>query len=153
MARASGRRWTPACASAAGLVDVESRSARDRTVDQSRRARAGSAVAQAGDLELRSGADIARDFGSERAASRSAPGRCRSGMGRAAGVCTRRRSRAHDRRWFARDRVGGEMLRGWRFDVAKPMTLERADALNAVFRQRKGESLLVTHGVEPGLTG
>ena len=55
--------------------------------------------------------------------------------------------------WFARDRVGGEMLRGWRFDVAQPMTLERADALNAVFRQRKGESLLVTHGVEPGLTG
>ncbi len=55
--------------------------------------------------------------------------------------------------WFARDRVGGEMLRGWRFDVAAPLTLERADALNSKFRNQKGESLLVTHGSEPGTSG
>ena len=40
--------------------------------------------------------------------------------------------------WFARDRVGGEMLRGWRFDVAPPLTLERADALNSAFRATDG---------------
>ena len=55
--------------------------------------------------------------------------------------------------WFARDRVGGEMVRGWRFDVAPPLMLERADALNSHFRDRSGESLLVTRGTEPGSTG
>ena len=55
--------------------------------------------------------------------------------------------------WFARDRVGGEMLRGWRFDVAPPLTLERADALNSNFAARNGESLLVTRGAEPGSSG
>ena len=55
--------------------------------------------------------------------------------------------------WFARDRVGGEMVRGWRFDVASPFALERADALNSNFGTRNGESLLVTRGTEPGSTG
>ena len=47
--------------------------------------------------------------------------------------------------WFARDRVQGEMLQGWRFDAAAPYTLERADA--------RGEALLVTQGAQPGSTG
>jgi len=55
--------------------------------------------------------------------------------------------------WFARDRVGGEMVRGWRFDVAPPFVLERADALNSNYRDRNGESLLVTRGAEPDSTG
>jgi hypothetical protein len=55
--------------------------------------------------------------------------------------------------WFARDRVAGEMLRGWRFDVAPPLTLERADALNLRVAGRNGESLLVTRGTESGSTG
>lgn len=55
--------------------------------------------------------------------------------------------------WFARDRIGGEMLRGWRFDVAPPLTLERADALNSEFRSKRGESLLVTRGSAPGSSG
>ncbi|HKE48667.1 MAG TPA: hypothetical protein VKB52_11430, partial [Rhodanobacteraceae bacterium] len=56
--------------------------------------------------------------------------------------------------WFARDRIGGEMLRGWRFDVAPPLALERADApkgQNA--RGEIGERLLVTRGSAAGTTG
>ena len=56
--------------------------------------------------------------------------------------------------WFARDRIGGEMLRGWRFEVAPPLALERADAPNAdAVRGEKGERLLVTRGSTPGSTG
>ncbi|HJT97464.1 MAG TPA: hypothetical protein VJ696_04045, partial [Rhodanobacteraceae bacterium] len=55
--------------------------------------------------------------------------------------------------WFARDRISGDMLRGWRFDVAPPFALERADALASRYRDRSGESLLVTRGAEPGSTG
>ncbi|MET0229652.1 MAG: hypothetical protein ABW186_01825 [Rhodanobacteraceae bacterium] len=55
--------------------------------------------------------------------------------------------------WFARDRIGGEMLRGWRFDVAAPLTLERASARNPRNAASEGESLLVTRGAEPGSTG
>jgi hypothetical protein len=59
--------------------------------------------------------------------------------------------------WFARDRVTGEMLRGWRFNVAPPYTLERADALNATFGfgddKGDGERLLVTRGETAGTTG
>ena len=33
--------------------------------------------------------------------------------------------------WFAQDRIGGAMLRGWRFEVAPPFALERADALKS----------------------
>ncbi|HEY6985224.1 MAG TPA: hypothetical protein VH375_04010 [Rhodanobacteraceae bacterium] len=56
--------------------------------------------------------------------------------------------------WFARDRVGGEMLRGWRFDVAPPFALERADSMIPNFRTRGGvENLLVTRGTQDGATG
>jgi len=55
--------------------------------------------------------------------------------------------------WFARDRVGGEMLRGWRFDVAPPFTLERADALGMNYRGRNSENLLITRGATAGNTG
>lgn len=47
--------------------------------------------------------------------------------------------------WFARDRVSGQMLQGWRFDVAAPFVLERASA--------GGDPLLVTRGSGEGLTG
>jgi hypothetical protein len=59
--------------------------------------------------------------------------------------------------WFARDRVTGEMLRGWRFDVAPPYKLERADARNSTFAfsdsTGDGERLLVTRGEAKGRTG
>jgi hypothetical protein len=55
--------------------------------------------------------------------------------------------------WFARDRITGEMSRGWRFDVAPQLTLERATALNSRLRDGNGESLLVTRGAAPGSTG
>lgn len=47
--------------------------------------------------------------------------------------------------WFARDRVSGQMLQGWRFDVAAPFVLERASA--------GGDPLLVTRGAAAGVTG
>ena len=47
--------------------------------------------------------------------------------------------------WFARDRVSGEMLQGWRFDAAPPFVLERASAA--------GDPLLVTRGVAAATTG
>lgn len=52
--------------------------------------------------------------------------------------------------WFARDRIGGSMAQGWRFDVAAPFTLEQATAQNS---SRGSESLLITNGTKPGLTG
>jgi len=55
--------------------------------------------------------------------------------------------------WFSRDRIAGEMLRGWRFDVAPPFKLERADALSSRYRDRNGENLLVTRGALPDSTG
>jgi hypothetical protein len=47
--------------------------------------------------------------------------------------------------WFARDRVSGQMLQGWRFDAAAPFVLERASA--------GGDPLLVTRGVVADATG
>lgn len=47
--------------------------------------------------------------------------------------------------WYARDAIGGTMLRGWRFDVAAPFVLEHAAA---------GEdALLVTRGAAPATSG
>lgn len=53
--------------------------------------------------------------------------------------------------WYARDRVRGTMLHGWRLDVAKPYTLEQALAHNA--RGGVGEELLITHGAQPEMSG
>jgi len=47
--------------------------------------------------------------------------------------------------WFARDRIHGEMVHGWRFDVAAPYSLQRAEG--------GGDALLVTRGDAPGTTG
>ena len=56
--------------------------------------------------------------------------------------------------WYARDRISGQMLRGWRFDVAAPYVLERADAANSVYYPGgSGEALLVTRGATPELSG
>jgi hypothetical protein len=54
--------------------------------------------------------------------------------------------------WFARDRVRGEMLRGWRFDAAAPFAIERAEALGTG-SGGGNEALLVTHGTGEGSTG
>jgi len=51
--------------------------------------------------------------------------------------------------WFARDRVRGEMLHGWRFDAAAPFVLERAQAGDGA----GAESLLVTRGADAKLGG
>lgn len=51
--------------------------------------------------------------------------------------------------WFARDRVQGEMLQGWRFDAAAPYVLERAQAGAGA----DAESLLVTRGAAANLGG
>ena len=53
--------------------------------------------------------------------------------------------------WYARDRVVGDMLQGWRLDVAAPFTLEQATALNA--RQSGGEPLLITRGAKTDESG
>lgn len=53
------------------------------------------------------------------------------------------------RGWFARDRLRGEMLQGWRFDAAAPFVLERASAEGGDER----EALLVTRGGRPELSG
>lgn len=53
--------------------------------------------------------------------------------------------------WFARDRVQGEMLRGWRFDAAAPFLLERAQAIG--LGRDDDESLLVTRGDAESLSG
>ena len=56
--------------------------------------------------------------------------------------------------WYARDRISGQMLRGWRFDVAAPYVLERADAANSKYSgDTSGEALLVTRGATPELSG
>ncbi|GHU19290.1 hypothetical protein FACS189475_06240 [Betaproteobacteria bacterium] len=66
--------------------------------------------------------------------------------------------------FFARDRIEGVMRHGWRFDVARPYTLERADSLDerSAPQQRRlrdtllaqrDAALLVTQGAEDGLTG
>ncbi|MDR3087812.1 MAG: hypothetical protein LBU45_07685, partial [Azoarcus sp.] len=69
--------------------------------------------------------------------------------------------------FFARDRIEGAMRHGWRFDVARPYTLERADSMvdridrstrqgrqlyDTLLAQRDA-ALLVTKGAEDGLTG
>ncbi|MDR3086401.1 MAG: hypothetical protein LBU45_00365, partial [Azoarcus sp.] len=72
--------------------------------------------------------------------------------------------------FFTRDRIEGEMRQGWRFDVARPYTLERADSLaaragNANWGGRQlasnalggmqglSAALLVTQGADESLTG
>ncbi|MDR2014372.1 MAG: hypothetical protein LBP99_01935 [Azoarcus sp.] len=58
--------------------------------------------------------------------------------------------------FFARDRIEGTMRQGWRFDVAKPYTLERADSLAMHARSASGDlsaALLVTYGADETLTG
>ncbi len=56
--------------------------------------------------------------------------------------------------WYTRDRIRGQMLRGWRFDVATPYILERADAANSRYSgTNSGEALLVTRGTKPELSG
>lgn len=51
--------------------------------------------------------------------------------------------------WFARDRINGTMASDWRFDVAEPYRLQRAD--NGYEADRP--ALLVTNGAGSGLTG
>ncbi|HET9031803.1 MAG TPA: hypothetical protein VFN25_02745 [Dokdonella sp.] len=52
--------------------------------------------------------------------------------------------------WFAKDRLGGMMQSGWRFDLAAPFSLQRAQVLNS----RDGnDALLITKGDKPGLSG
>lgn len=53
--------------------------------------------------------------------------------------------------WFARDRVQGEMLQGWRFDAAAPFVLERAEAIG--LGRDGNESLLVTRAVDEKVHG
>jgi hypothetical protein len=59
--------------------------------------------------------------------------------------------------FFARDRIEGAMRQGWRFDVARPYTLERADGLADSAGQRAlsemAAALLVTRGASDDLTG
>ncbi|MDR0634697.1 MAG: hypothetical protein LBF91_06940 [Azoarcus sp.] len=61
--------------------------------------------------------------------------------------------------FFARDRIEGSMRQGWRFDVARPYTLERADSLSvraaSAARGAAGSvaALLVTRGADERLTG
>lgn len=55
--------------------------------------------------------------------------------------------------WYARDRITGTMRRGWRLDVALPLTLERAEAMTMRPMAAAGEPLLITRGAEPGQTG
>ncbi|MDR2881245.1 MAG: hypothetical protein LBV29_05035 [Azoarcus sp.] len=57
--------------------------------------------------------------------------------------------------FFARDRIEGTMRQGWRFDMAAPYTLERADSA-ARGRNASDDlsaALLVTHGADETLTG
>src|SRR5262249_26080354 len=54
------------------------------------------------------------------------------------------------RGWYARDRISGDMTRGWRSDVAGPFSLEQATAQNA----RSGaEPLLITRGAKADSNG
>ncbi|MBX3698230.1 MAG: hypothetical protein KF811_10475 [Dokdonella sp.] len=50
--------------------------------------------------------------------------------------------------WFARDRISGQMLNGWRFDVAAPFRLQRAQASSS-----NDDALLITRGASPDLSG
>jgi len=51
--------------------------------------------------------------------------------------------------WYARDLVRGTMVQGWRFDIAAPYTLERAEGPGRGAR----EPLLVTRGAKAELSG
>ncbi|TLY50864.1 MAG: hypothetical protein E6K53_09170, partial [Gammaproteobacteria bacterium] len=51
--------------------------------------------------------------------------------------------------WYARDFVRGSMVQGWRFDIAAPYTLERAEGPGT----RGREALLVTRGANAELSG
>ncbi|MEP6939218.1 MAG: hypothetical protein ABI846_05595 [Rudaea sp.] len=53
--------------------------------------------------------------------------------------------------WYARDFIGGTMVQGWRFDVAAPYALERAEGHVAGAGER--EPLLVTRGANAELSG
>ncbi|MFI4970651.1 MAG: hypothetical protein ACHP7D_10640, partial [Lysobacterales bacterium] len=55
--------------------------------------------------------------------------------------------------WFARDRVHGAMVQGWRLDAAAPFVLERAAAIGAARGNDKNEPLLVTRGADPQSSG
>jgi hypothetical protein len=55
--------------------------------------------------------------------------------------------------WYARDRLGGTMAQGWRFDVASPFTLEQATARNSRHNDGNGESLLITRVANSELSG
>lgn len=50
--------------------------------------------------------------------------------------------------WFARDTINGQMLSGWRFDLASPFILQRAQAASS-----SDGGLLITRGSTPGLSG
>ena len=52
--------------------------------------------------------------------------------------------------WFARDRISGRMQAGWRFDMAPPYALQRAESGIA---GTDAESLLVTRGAVDGTSG
>src|SRR5690606_2192753 len=52
--------------------------------------------------------------------------------------------------WFARDRINGQMLSGWRFDLAPPFLLQRANAAGSA---DDNGALLITRGPAPGLSG
>jgi len=58
--------------------------------------------------------------------------------------------------FFARDRIEGTMRQGWRFDVAAPYILERADSLRTRTQGTSDDlsaALLVTYGADETLTG
>ena len=55
--------------------------------------------------------------------------------------------------WFARDRVHGEMVQGWRFDAAAPFALERAAAMGEGRGDHNDEALLVTRGADQKSSG
>jgi hypothetical protein len=55
--------------------------------------------------------------------------------------------------WFARDYLSGDMVQGWRLDVAAPLTLERAEANASRAHGQSPESLLVTKGVKHQSSG
>jgi hypothetical protein len=55
--------------------------------------------------------------------------------------------------WFARDYLSGDMVQGWRLDVAAPLTLERAEANASRAHGESPESLLITKGVKEQSSG
>lgn len=50
--------------------------------------------------------------------------------------------------WFARDHISGRMQNGWRFDMASPFQLQRAQASAS-----NDDALLITRGASAGLSG